>query len=224
MKLNPTKCVFGVSSGKFIGFQVGQRGIEANPEKIKALLDMRSPQNVKEIQCLTGRIAALGRFISQATDKCLPFFQRLKGHKKMEWTPECEQAFQQLKQYLGSPPLLSKPEEGEPLFLYLAVSCSAVSSALIREVGGIQLPVYYVSKVMVPAETRYSPLEQLALSLVTSARRLRPYFQAHPMIVVTNSPLRQVLQKPEVSGRITKWAIELGEFDIQFRLRTTIKG
>ncbi|TVU66563.1 RNase H-like domain-containing protein, partial [Cobetia crustatorum] len=142
----------------------------------------------------------------------------------MEWTPECEQAFQQLKQYLGSPPLLSKPEEGEPLFLYLAVSASAVSSALIREVGGRQLPVYYVSKALVSAETRYSLLEQLALSLVTSARRLRPYFQAHPVIVVTDSPLRQVLQKPEVSGRITKWAIELGEFDIQFRPRTAIKG
>ncbi|XP_058075961.1 uncharacterized protein LOC131224683 [Magnolia sinica] len=224
MKLNPSKCTFGVSSGKFLEFQVNQRGIEANPNKIKALLDMSSPQTVKEIQCLTGRVAALGQFISKAMNKYLPFFQQLKGHKKVEWTSECEQAFQQLKQYLCSPPLLSKPEEGEPLFLYIAVSASAVSSALIREVGEKQHPVYYVSKAMVPIETRHPALEKLTLSLVFSARRLRPYFQAHSVVVLTNSPLKQVLQKPEVSGRLTKWVIELGEFDIQFRPKTTFKG
>ncbi|XP_058075874.1 uncharacterized protein LOC131224597 [Magnolia sinica] len=131
---------------------------------------------MKEIQCLIGQVAVLGRFISRATDRCLPFFQQLKGHKKAEWTLDCEQAFQQSKQYLGSPPLLSKHEE-EPLFLYLVVSSSAVSSALIREVEGKQRPVYYISKAMVPAETRYLSMEKLALSLVVSARRLRPYFQ-----------------------------------------------
>lgn len=97
---------------------------------------MSSPWTIKEIQCLTGRVAVLGQLISRATNKCLPFFQQLKGHKKAEWTSECEQAFYQLKQYLGSSSLLSKPEEGKPLFLYLAVSNLVVSSALIREVGG----------------------------------------------------------------------------------------
>ncbi|XP_058070913.1 uncharacterized protein LOC131219947 [Magnolia sinica] len=151
-------------------------------------------------------------------------FQKLKGHKKAEWTSKCEQAFQQLEQYFGSPPLLSKPKEGEPLFLYFSVSASAVSSALIEELVCKQHPVYYVSKAMVPAETRYPALEKLTLCLVISARRLSAYFQAHSIIVLTDSPLRQVLQKPEVSSRLTKWAIELGEFDIQFRSRTAIKS
>ncbi|XP_058079759.1 uncharacterized protein LOC131227958 [Magnolia sinica] len=124
----------------------------------------------------------------------------------------------------GHGPLLSKPEEGEPLFLYLAVLASAVSSALIREVGDKQHPVYYVSKAMVPSETRYPPLEKLALSLIISTRRLCPYFQTHSVIVLTDSPLKQVLQRPEVSGRLTKWAIELGKFDVQFHPRITIKG
>ncbi|XP_058075573.1 uncharacterized protein LOC131224000 [Magnolia sinica] len=151
-------------------------------------------------------------------------FQQLKGHKKAKWTSKYEQAFHQLKQYLGSLPLLYKPEEGESLFPYLAISNSAVSSALIREVGGKQRPVYFVSKAMVPSETRYPPLEKLALYLIVSARRLPSYFQAHSIIVLTDSPLKQVLQRLEVSGRITKWVIELGEFDIQFRPRTAIKG
>ena len=86
MKLNPSKCAFGVSLGKFLGFMVSQRGIEANPDKIQAILGMEPPKNIKEVQSLTGRIAALNRFISKATDKCLPFFKILK--KAFEWTDQ----------------------------------------------------------------------------------------------------------------------------------------
>ena len=133
MRLNPSKCVFGVASGKFLGFMVSQRGIEANPEKVRAIIDMTSPRTVKEVQKLTGRIAALNRFVSKATDKCLPFFKTLK--QAFAWTDECEAAFQELKCYLSSPPLLSPSKEGENLYLYLAVSALAVSAALIREEG-----------------------------------------------------------------------------------------
>ena len=86
MKLNPSKCAFGVPSGKFLGFMVSHRGIEENPDKIQAILDMKPPQNIKEAQSLTGRVAALNRFVSKATDKCLPFFKVLK--KAFEWTDE----------------------------------------------------------------------------------------------------------------------------------------
>ena len=87
MKLNPSKCAFGVSSGKFLGFMVSHRGIEANLDKIQPILDMKPPQNVKEVQSLTGRVAALNMFVSKATDKCLPFFRVLK--KAFEWTNDC---------------------------------------------------------------------------------------------------------------------------------------
>ena len=87
MRLNPAKCVFGVSSGKFLGFMVSQRGIEANPEKVKAILEMTSPRSMKEVQRLTGQVAALNRFVSRATDKCLPFFKTLK--QAFLWTGEC---------------------------------------------------------------------------------------------------------------------------------------
>ena len=98
MKLNPSKCTFGVASGKFLGFMVSHRGIEANPKKIKEILDIKPSQNIKEVQSLIGRVAALNKFVSKATDKCLPFFRVLK--KAFEWTDECQKAFQDLKMYL----------------------------------------------------------------------------------------------------------------------------
>ena len=105
MKLNPSKCAFRVSLGKFIGFMDSQRGIEANPDKIQTILNMEPPKNIREVQSLTGRVAALNRFVSKATDKCLPFFKVLR--KVFEWTDECQKAFQDLKDYLTTAPLLS---------------------------------------------------------------------------------------------------------------------
>ena len=131
MKLNPNKCAFGVSSRKFLGFMVSQRGIEANPDKIQAILDMEPPKNIKEVQSLIGRVATLNRFVSKVTDKCLPFFKILR--KAFEWTEECQKAFQDLKVYLTTAPLLSPSILGEELYLYLTVSPHAVSSALVRE-------------------------------------------------------------------------------------------
>ena len=139
MKLNPSKCAFGVSSGKFLGFTVSQRGIEANPKKVKAILEMSSPNAVKEVQSLTGRVAALNKFVSKATDKCLPFFKTLK--RTFVWTEECETTFQELKHYSSNPPLLSLSMEGKDLFLYLAVSAIAINTALIRQENRIQLSV-----------------------------------------------------------------------------------
>ena len=144
MKLNPSKCAFGISSGKFLGFIVSQRGIEANPEKVRAILKMSLPRTTKEVQSLTGRVVAFNRFVSKATDKYLPFFKTLK--KAFAWTEECEIAFQELKHYLSNPPLLSPSKEGEDLFLYLAVSITTVSAVLIREENRMQFLVYYVSQ------------------------------------------------------------------------------
>ena len=153
IKLNPGKCVFGVVLGKFLGFMVSQRGIKANPEKVQAIINMASPKTVKEVQKLTERIAAINRFVSRATDKCLPFFKTLK--QAFVWTDKCEAAFKKLKRYLSNPPLLSPSQEGESLQLYLAVSATAVSAALIWEEDKKQLPVYYVSQAFQGAEFGY---------------------------------------------------------------------
>jgi hypothetical protein len=175
MKLNPMKCAFRVSLGKILGFMVSQRGIKANPEKVKAVLEMEAPRTMKQLQRLTGRIAALNRFISRSTDKCLPFFKILR--KVFTWSEECEEAFEKLKEYLTNPPLLRRPTEGEILYLYVAVSPSTVSLALVREDAGIQKPVYFTSNALHGEEERYPRIEKLAFALIVSARRLGHTFR-----------------------------------------------
>ena len=222
MKLNLAKCAFGVSAEKFLGFIVNHWGIKANPDKIKAVLDMPSPSGIKEVQCLTRRIAALSRFVSRASDKCQPFFQVLK--KAFQWDAKCEEAFSALKTYLSSPPILVSPIEGELLTLYLAVSDFSTSAVLIRDKERVQYPVYYCSRTLRGAEERYLRMEKLILALITTARKLRPHFQAHTIEVPTEFPMKQVLHKPETFGRLMKWAIELREFDIRYKPKTAIKG
>ena len=222
MKLNPTKCAFGVSARKFLGFIVNSRGIEANLDKIKVVLDMQPPLNTKEIQRLTRRIVVLSRFVSRSSDKCRPFFQVLK--KAFHWDAQCEEVFSTLKTYLSSPPVLVSPSEGELLTLYLVVSDFSTSAALVRERDRIQQSIYYCSRALRGVEERYPKMERLILALVTIARRLRPYFQAHTIEISTEYPMKQILHKPETSGRLIKWAIELSEFDIKYKLRTVVKG
>ncbi|KAL2236310.1 UNVERIFIED_CONTAM: Retrovirus-related Pol polyprotein from transposon [Sesamum indicum] len=148
MKLNPTKCIFGVGGGKFLGYMVSSRGIEANPEKIEAILQLKSPTSVKDVQKLTGKIASLNRFISKSADRNLHFFKVLRKAKEFKWTEESERAFQELKDYLRSPPLLANPRQGDVLYLYLAVSKNAVSYILVREEKRAQNPIYYVCKML----------------------------------------------------------------------------
>ena len=221
MKLNPAKCVFGVASGKFLGFMVSQRGIEANPEKVQAIINMTSPKTMKEVQKLIGWIAALKRFVSRATDKCLPFFKTLK--QAFAWTDECEIAFQELKRYLSNPPLLSPSKQGESLYLYLAVSETVVSAALIKEEDKKQLPVYYVSQAFQGAEFRYPRIEKIVFALIVASCKLRQYFQANPILVMTDQPIKKSIKQPEVAKRMIRWAIELSQFDIEYHPRTAIK-
>ena len=202
MKLNPSKCSFGVSAGKFLGFIVNNRGIEANPDKIKVVLDMPSPSNIKEVQRLTGRIAALSRFVSRASDKCQRFFQVLK--KAFQLDAHCEEAFTALKNYLSSPPILVSPSEGELLTLYLTVSDFSTSVVLVRGKDRVQHPVYYCSRALRGAEKRYPKMEKLFLALVTTTRTLHPYFQAHTIEIPTEYPMKQVLHKSETLGRLMK--------------------
>ena len=127
-----------------------------------------------------------------------PLFCTLK--RLFKWMDKCQQAFKNLKVYLSSPPLLSPSRPGEELYLYLAVSQAAVSAALVREEDGSQRPVYFISRVFRGAEERYPQMEKLAFALVTTARKLKPYFQVNTIVVLTNKPLRKVMYSPEATG------------------------
>jgi hypothetical protein len=160
-KLNPNKCVFGVPSGKLLGFSINHRDIEANPEKISAITSMKAPTCIKDVQKLTGCMVALNRFISKLGERGLPFFKLLKHQEKFVWTPEADQALAQLKDFLSKPPVLTAPRKGEQLLLYLAVTTHVVSTAIIveRQEDGhtypVQRPVYFVSEVFSEYKARY---------------------------------------------------------------------
>uniref|UniRef100_A0A2N9IV79 Uncharacterized protein n=1 Tax=Fagus sylvatica TaxID=28930 RepID=A0A2N9IV79_FAGSY len=197
LKLNASKCAFG---------------------------GLQPPRNVREVQRLTGMAVALNRFISKLAERCRPFFDLIKKGKNFAWSEESDQAFERLKRYLSTPPLLSSPKEGEPLYIYLAASDKAVCAAIIRDDSGEQRPVYYTSKTMNGAETRYLPLKKLALALFITAKKLPHYFQAHTMIVLTSLPLKALFRSLDFNSRISKWGAHLGAYDVRYKPRTSIKG
>ncbi|CAL8163241.1 unnamed protein product [Prunus armeniaca] len=151
MKLNPSKCTFGVSSGRFLRYLVTQRGIKAHPNQIKAILNMKSPATTKEIQSLTGRAAALNRFLSRSTDKCRPFFKVLKKGHKDKWDDECERCPTQLSAQLSS-----------------------------EKSWGHNIRYFYTSKALLDAETRYPKMEKLILSLVSFCETVKALLSSTP--------------------------------------------
>ena len=224
LRLNASKCSFGVSSGKFLGYMVTHQGIKVNLDQIKAMNDLQPPRNPKEVQKLTGMTVAWNRFISRSADRCRLFFQLLYKWKGFEWNEECARAFQQLMDYLFRPPIMSRPEEENVLFAYITVAFHAVSLVLVRVENGIQRPIYYVSKSLHKAEVRYLPLEKAVLAVVHATRKLLHYFQAHIVVVLTQLPLQSLLRKTYYTGRIAKCGMILGAFDIKYMPWTSIKG
>jgi hypothetical protein len=224
LRLNASKCLFGVCSGKFLGHIISNRGIEANPDQITALINLEEPKDAKQVQRLTGMIAALGWFISRSGDKCHPFFRLLGKKRKFLWDEDCSASFQIIKAYLSSPPCLSIPSPGEPLYLYLAVSEHAVNAVLVRETSEDQKPIFFISKTMTEAESRYLPLEKAALALICVAKKLPQYFQSNTITVLTDLPLKALLQCSNFSGRITRWGVQLGSLVVEYKPRTSIKG
>ena len=205
--------------------QCEQRGIETNPTQLKAILESPTPNSIKGVQYLTSRLVALGRFISQFTDRLKPFFAILKGANRAGWNEECDQASIAIKQYLVKPPVLASLGAGKTLFVYLSVSDVTVSAALFKEnEDGRQRPVFFVSKSLADAETRYNHLEEVVLALRVATKKLCPYFQAHPIVVLTNLSLLSTIHKPDLFGRMVHWAVELSEYGIQYKPRLAKKG
>jgi hypothetical protein len=195
LKLNPEKCVFGIHKGKVLGCLVSTKGIEANPDKIKALIEMQDPVSMKDVQKLTGRVAALNRFIPRVVERSLPFFQVLRSTKNFQWSETQKQAFQELKDYMSNMTKLCPPEPRSPLLLYVSTSNSAVSLVLVqeKEEGKLkQIPVYFASEALSGSRIFYSELEKIAYAVIMAARKLRHYFEGHRIRVVTNQPLKRV--------------------------------
>ena len=204
LRLNTSKCFFGVGSGKFLGYMVTHWGIKVNPEQIKAINNLQPPRNPKEVQKLTRMTTALNRFILRSADRCRPFFLLMNKWKGFKSTEECALAFRQLKEYLSRPPIMSSPEMDEVLFAYIVMAPYAVSLVLIQVDSGIQRLVYYMSKSLHEDEVRYLPLENAILAMVHATHKLPHYFQAHTVVVLTQLPLRALLRSANYTRRIAK--------------------
>jgi ribonuclease HI len=216
--------------GKLLGFIISHRSIEANPEKISAITNMKAPMCMKDMQKLTGCMAALNRFISKLGELGLRFFKLLKHQEKFVWTPEADQALAQPKDFLSKPPVLTAPRKKEQLLLYLAATTHVVSTAIVveRQEDGhaypVQRPVYFVSEVLSESKARYQPVQKLLYAVLITSRKLQHYFQEYSISVVTDYPLGEILQNQDATGRISKWAVELGALNIDFKPRTAIKS
>ena len=191
LRLNASKCSFGVGSGKFLGYIFTHRGIEVNPNQVKAINSLQPPWNPKEVQKLIGMTAALNRFISRSADKCRLFFQLLNKWKGFEWTEKCASDFQQLKEYLSYLSIMFRLEVDEVLFAYIAITSHTVSFVLIQVDNGMQRPVYYVSKSLHEAKVHYLPVEKAILAMVHATHKLSHYFQSHTVVILTQLPLHR---------------------------------
>ncbi|GJZ78852.1 reverse transcriptase domain-containing protein [Tanacetum coccineum] len=197
MKLNPKKCTFGAVEEMFLGYMISPEGIKPCPDKTEAVLQLSSPRTIKEVQSLNGKLASLNRFLSKSAERFLSLFKTLKKCIKKSdfyWTPEADQAFKQLKQHLSELPLLVAPTPKEELIVYLSATHGAISAVLMTEKGTVQ------------------------------TQRLRRYFQAHPIAVITDQPIKQIISRPDMAGRLQKWSVMLGEHNITYRPRTSVKG
>jgi hypothetical protein len=153
-----------------------------------------------------------------------------KSNKKFKWSEEADAVLSQLKKVLSTPPVLVAPKEREPLLLYIAATQRVVSTMLVVErseegkVHGVQRPVYFLSEVLSPSKQHYQHYQKLAYSVFTIARKLRQYFAVHPVIVVNEAPLSNILNNPKATRRVSLWGIELSPLDITYEKRKAIKS
>ena len=186
MMLNPEKCVFGVPTGKLLGFLVSNRGIEANPEKIAAITSLAKPACINNVQRLASWITALSRFISRLGEKAIPLYQMLKKTDNFVWSEAADKAFEDLKKQLVEPPVLAASIDKEPLLLYVAANAWAVSVAIVverKEPGKeypVQRPVYYISEVLIESKQRYPHWQKLVYGVFMASWKHKHYFQGLP--------------------------------------------
>jgi hypothetical protein len=180
LKLNPENCIFRVSKGKMLGYIISAEGIIANPDKTKAIMTMIEPSTKKEVQRLKGRKAALSKFISKSAECSLPFFKALRGRDNVEWGPEQSKAFRQLKNYMATWLMVTVPDPGGPLLLYVAAYDHAVSRVLAheKEEGQRQFKgqSIFVLEALSGAKLNYTNIEKIAYAVLISSRKLKHYF------------------------------------------------
>jgi hypothetical protein len=227
LKMNPNKCAFGVSVGEFLGFLVHEGGIEVGKKSVKAIDEVVPPTNLKEMQSLLGKINFVRRFISNLSQKVLPFslLLRIKKDQKFVWGDEQQKFFDEIKRYMKEPPVLVPPQLNKPFKLYVAADTQTIGSALIQEFEGKERIVAYLSRKLLDPETRYSATEKLCLCVYYSCTKFRHYLLNVECVVYSKfDVIKHMLSMPILNGRIGKWILALSEFELKFESARGIKG
>ena len=227
LKMNPLKCAFGVSAGKFLGFIVHEKGIEIDPKRIESIKKVKAPTCKRELQQFLGKINYLRRFICNLAGKVNVFtpILRLKNEDEFTWGAKQQEAFEEIKHYLSSPPVLRAPIRGVPFKLYVAAEDHVIGAVLTQEADGKEYIVAYVSRRLLDAETRYTFIERLCLSLYFACTKLRHSLLSNTCIVACQTDvIKYMLHRPILSGRVGKWAYALIEYDLICEPLKSMKG
>ncbi|KAJ1378778.1 Ribonuclease H-like superfamily [Sesbania bispinosa] len=205
-----------MSSGKFLAFQVHKHRVSAEDRKVEAILKLEPPKSVKEMQQLMGKLGYIRRFIPALSELIGPMRELLKESNKYAWEKRHQESFEKIKRVVASAPTMSPPVKGVPLRLYLTVSQHAINGLITQEIEGKERPVSYLSRVMKDTEARYTMQEKYCLGVVYAAQKYRHYFQAHTIHIVSKSEgIKLMLNNSSVTGRLSKWALLISEYNIQ---------
>jgi hypothetical protein len=226
LRMNPKKCAFGVSAGQFLGFLVHKRGIEIGLKSQEAVRTMVPPTMMRDQQ-LIGKINFVRRFISNLSGRIEPFMElvKIKANEELRWGVEQQRAFEEIKEYLSKPPMLVPPQQYRPFYVYLSVGDTSIASVVIQVHNNKERVVFYLSRRMLNAETRYPDIEKLCLCLFFTCTKLRHNLLSAEVIVIYKSDVvKHMLSAPVLEGRLKKWMFALSEFDIRYQPPKAIKG
>jgi ribonuclease HI len=227
LKMNPLKCAFGVSAGKFLGFIVHEKGVEIDPKKIELIKKVQAPTCKEELQRFLGKVNYLRRFICNLSGKVDAFtpLLRLESGAEFTWGAKQQEAFDEIKSVLTSPPVLQVPKSGVPFWLYVAAEPSVIGAVLTQETNDKEYVVAYESRRFLDTETRYTFIEKICLSLYYACTKLRHYLLSSTCYVACQTDIiKYMLQKPILSGRVGKWAYALVEYDLRCEPIRSMRG
>ncbi|CAL2256248.1 unnamed protein product [Prunus armeniaca] len=205
LKMNPLKCAFGITLGKFLGLIIKHQGIEVDHTKIKAIRDMAEPRNLR---------------------RCQPFSRLMKKDVPFVWDEACHNAFKSIKKYLSSSPLLGAPIRGKSLILYIAAQERSIGALLAQKnESHKEQALYYLSRSLTGPELNYIPIEMTCLALVFAIQKLRHYMQAFTVHLIARvDPVSYVMSKPVLTGCLAKWTLLLNQYEIIYTPAKTVKG
>jgi ribonuclease HI len=228
LKLNPEKCVFGVKKGKFLGCLVSTKGIEANPNKIEAILRMEPPKSRKGAQKANMKVGLIEQIYFKIGRKELVILWSIKVSQSLPVEANSTKGLRRVEAILNRTDNFNPHSSGAPLLLYVAASHATVSATLVQEKqdgqAKKQVPVYFVSEVLSPSKKNYTELEKILYAVLMASRKLRHYFQSYHIIMPSSQPLKDIIRNREATRRVGKWAVELNEFTIDYVHRSSIQS